>query len=163
MEKFARLLTAMMIYCLSSHAYAGWEYSRNVDRFTDADRSVITASADMYERQDTVLIIALGCMEDGLNLLLSHKYLGGDGDNEILVQMRIDKKEPYGPNYWRLFPGHEASWMPMADVPKMVRELRAGNQLHIRVVDPLDGETLNQSVSLQGFSGAIEKLSCYSR
>lgn len=163
MARFARLITMTVICFSSSHAFAGWEYNRNADRFTDADRSSITASVDMYESQDTPLVIGLVCMEDGLNLLLSHKYLGGDSDNEILVQMRVDKKEPYGPNYWRLFPGREASWMPMADVPKMVRELRAGNQLHIRVVDPVDGETLNQSVSLQGFSGAIEKLSCYLR
>lgn len=155
------MLAALVAIGFYSNTLANWEYSKSSDPFSDDDRSTITANAEIYGNQDVLLLIALKCMDDGLNVVLGHKYLGGDSDGEIRVELRVDKNETYGPKYWKLVSGHKFSWMPMADIAKLVREMRSGNILYMRVVDPADGETLTQSVNLQGFSAAIDKLSCY--
>jgi hypothetical protein len=162
MKRIARAFVGTCFLALSTGAVAGWEYHKDSDPFSDVDRSIVLATDKSYKSQDD-LGIGFKCMEDGLNLLLIHKFLGGDSDDEVRVQMRVDKKEPYGPKYWKLFPGGKATWMPLGEVQRMVNEMREGTRLQIRIVDPLDGETLNQSVSLWGFSAAIEKLPCYAR
>lgn len=161
MSRLAIKIVALSICAFSSDVHAGWQYIQDADPFTDADRSAIVAGAELLGNQNTHLSIALKCLEDGLNFLLGHKYLGGDSDNEIRVEMRVDKNQSYGPKYWKLAMGNELSWMPMADVPRMVGEMRSGTRLHIRVVDPVDGEVLTQAVSLRGFSAAAAKLSCF--
>jgi len=51
-----------------------------------------------------------------------------------------------------------SSWSIKEQAPDISTRIGA---FHFRVVDPHDGDTLDQSVSLAGFSAAVEKLSCY--
>ena len=158
-----RILLSIGMLGVTASAFAGWEYHEQLDAFEDTDRSTVTASVDLYENFDVELVIGASCQYDGLNIMLSHKYLGGDSDDQVRVQLRVDKNESYGPAYWDLGSNSRISWMPMRDVPNMIAQMKAGYRLLIRVVDPLDGETLTQAVSLVGFSAAVESLSCYRR
>lgn len=160
MSVLLRTLITLMAVTTTSVAYGEWEYTDKKDPFEDTDRSLITAAAGMYEN-DEELIISASCQFDGLNIQLVHSFLVGDSDEEVKVQMRVDDNEAYGPEYWSLASDSESSWMPMRDVPGMITQMRAGNRLIFRVVDPADGETLDQAVSLFGFSEALERLSCY--
>ena len=114
----------------------------------------------MYEEGE-LLLIRVSCQADGLNIMLSHSYMAGDSDDEIRVQMRVDQNEAYGPTYWGVGSENKRSWMPMRDVPDMIAQMKAGRRLVIRAIDPFDGDSLNQAVSLFGFSASVEKLSCY--
>jgi len=160
MSSLIRGMVAVAVITLSSAAYGGWEYNHSKDPFDDTDRSAITPSWDMYGRED-LLVIVVSCQFDGLNILLSHTYMAGDLDEEVRVEMRVDQSQAYGPKNWSLTLDNEGSYMPISDVPIMIAQLKAGNRLIMRVVDPVDGETLNQSVSLVGFGAAVKKLSCY--
>ena len=161
MSRLAIKIVALSICAFGSDVHAGWHYIQDADPLTDADRSAIVAGAELLGDQNAHLSLALKCLEDGLNVLLGHKYLGGDSDNVTQVQTRVDRNQSYGPKYWKLMSGNELSWMPLADAPRIVREMQSGTRLHIRVVDPADGEVLTQSVSLRGFSAAVAKLSCF--
>lgn len=162
MSTHLKILMTLGMLGATSTAFAGWEYHQQLDAFEDTDRSTVTASVDLYENLNVELVIGASCQFDGLNVMLSHKFLGGDSDDQVRVQLRVDKNEAYGPEYWNLGSNSRISWMPMRHVTNMIAQMKAGNRLVIRVVDPLDGETLNQSVSLIGFSRAVESLSCYS-
>lgn len=159
MSLFLRKMLIASFAMFSSISYAEWMYAEQKDPFNDNDRSYI--HADLMYETDEELYIQARCDFDGLNIALGHRYLAGDSDDEVRVQMRVDQNEPHGPRYWSLNPDNESSWMPMRDVPNMIAQMKLGTRLVIRVVDPHDGDTLDQSVSLAGFSAAVEKLSCY--
>lgn len=156
------LIIGLGMLGVGASALADWEYKEGRDPFTDEVRAMASPPSDMYEH-DAPLVIGIKCEYDGLNILINHKYLGGDRDDDIQVQMRVDDNERYGPRYWRLEADHRHAWMPLSDVPNLVEEMRNGIRLLIRVTDPLDGESITQAVSLRGFSAALKKLPCYSR
>ncbi|MDG2374916.1 MAG: invasion associated locus B family protein [Woeseiaceae bacterium] len=160
MSVLLRTLIALMAVTAASVANGEWEYTDKQDPFEDSDRSLISPATGMYENDEELVIIAT-CQFDGLNIRLGHSFMVGDSDEEVRVQMRVDENEAYGPEYWSLTSDSEGSWMPMRDVPRMIAQMRTGTRLIFRVVDPADGETLNQAVSLFGFSEALKKLSCY--
>lgn len=145
---------------LTQPTFAGWEYKAKLDEPDGIDRSDVLASTDLYQGRDG-LIIAVKCEVDGLNIRLTHKHMTGDADGAVRVLMRIDENETYGPEAWSLAANNKASWMPMNNVPGMVTQLRSGDKLVLQLTDPANGDVLNQTVSLFGISGEIDKLSCY--
>lgn len=160
MSSIVKRLVACVCIMLAQPTFAGWEYKDKLDAIDGTDRSHVLTSTDMYEGRDG-LIIGVKCETDGLNIMLSHKYMTGDSDGAIRVQMRVDQNEPYGPEHWSLASNNKASWMPMKDVPGMIDQLRSGEKLVMRVTDPSNGDTLGQTVRLAGISAEIDKLSCY--
>ena len=131
----------------------------NSDPFTDVDRSLVYTASSTSEGRDAAL--SWSCMEDGLNVIYRHgKYLGGDEDDEVLVRYRIDAGTPYGPSWWGMLQGHEATWMPMSEIAAFTRQARAGGTVIFEVVDPLDGERLRDSFSLRCLGPALGRLSC---
>ncbi len=159
MSSIVKRLVACVCIVLAQPSFAGWEYKQKLDAADDIDRSHVVASTDLYEGRDG-LIISVKCETDGLNIMLSHKVMTGDGDREVSVQMRVDQNEAYGPELWSLATNNKASWMPMKDVPGMITQLRSGEKLVMRVTDPSNGDTLSQTVRLVGIGAEIENLSC---
>jgi hypothetical protein len=155
-----RLITSIAVFVtLSAPAYGGWNYKENIDPFDDTDTSTVIADPEDYSGTD-VLVVAVKCQSDGLNLLLGHSYMSGNTNDQIKIQMRVDKEEPYS-KLWSMSASQKNSWMPMTDVRGMVAQMKAGNKLVVRAYDPYDGDTSTQSLSLSGFSKQVEKLSCY--
>jgi hypothetical protein len=148
------------ILAMSPIALANWEYEEKIDLFNDEDRSALAPTADLYGDSEVALSMVVKCEYDGLNILVGHSYMAGDSDDEILVELRVDGNDAYGPKYWSL-QGNEASWMPISDVRDFVEQMKNGGRLAIRVTDPFDQESNVQIIGLVGFSKAIEMLSCY--
>lgn len=128
---------------------------RDTDPITDDDRSWMASHGE-----DTDVGLGLKCLEDGLNVLLMHKYLIGDSDDEIRVVYRFDNDTPVPEHYWMLATGKTLSFSPMGRIPWFIERAKTANRIAIRVVDPGDGEVLTDIVSLDGFSEALANLPC---
>jgi hypothetical protein len=126
----------------------------HTDVITDRDASYILAT-NMSDNVD----IALGfkCFDGEINAVLSHKYLGGDSDNDIIVTHRFDRQQPVR-MYWRLSHGKKTSMVAYDDDgPFMAGAIRY-DQVAIRIVDPLDNETLTTVINLRGSRDAFNWL-----
>ena len=153
----------MALFCIllleSNLVIAEWIYIESTDPFEDHDTSTISPDLKSYS-YDNDLALAIKCEFDGLNFQLTHSYMIGDSDEEVSVLLRIDQNEVYGAEYWSL-QANTVSWMPLQHVKKIVEEMKSGDRIAIRITDPGDGEQLSEDVSLDGFSSAVERLSCY--
>jgi len=159
--KLSAFLLPVVLAFSSSVFASGWEYTKNLDAFTDEDRSYIGPTEANFMQSDGEVLLVTKCMSDGLNILLMHGYMIGDRDDEVRVELRVDKNPAYGPAYWPLLSGQEASFMPMSHIDTYLKELESGDSLVIRVTDPGDGEIKTGSFSLSGFSETVRKLGCY--
>lgn len=54
---------------------------------------------------------------------------------------------------------HESTWMPMDEVNAFTRQARNGTTVIFEVVDPVDGERLQDTFSLQGLGQGLAGLS----
>ena len=154
-----REISIIVLLLGSNFAKADWVYVQSTDPFEDHDTSSVSPDLASYS-SDNELAISVRCEFDGLNILLTHSYMNGDSDEEVLAVLRIDKNEAYGPTYWDL-QGNTQSWMPLRNVRKVVEEMKQGDRILIRLIDPSDDEQLFEDVSLDGFDSAVEKLACY--
>lgn len=102
-------------------------------------------------------------MSDGLNMLIMHKYLAGDRDDEVLVRYKIDDQPASESQSWSMYNSSKATMVPMSEVREITERLKVANRLLIRVVDPADSEVLEDSFSLDGLTTALNRLSCYRR
>ncbi len=154
---------SLALFCIllleSNLVIAEWIYIESTDPFEDHDTSTISPDLKSYS-YDNDLALAIKCEFDGLNFQLTHSYMIGDSDEEVSVLLRIDQNEVYGAEYWSL-QANTVSWMPLQHVKKIVEEMKSGDRIAIRITDPGDGEQLSEDVSLDGFSSAVERLSCY--
>lgn len=142
-----------------SSRYGRFSFVADVDEFDGRDTSFVYTESKTDSSRDAALIWR--CLADGLNILYRwDKYLGGDSDNEVRVRYRIDGSEPVGPQYWGLMQSRKSGHAPMNLVQTLSAEAKAGKELLIEVVDPLDGERLTDRFSLIGLSEALKRLSC---
>ena len=131
------------------------------DTFTDANRSfIMTIPTDSRSgRLADNLGFSAMCMADGLNIVvLWGKFFGGDRDDRVEVRYRLDDRPSPDPMRWPMFPSSEAAWMPMHQVGGFVAEARTARTLALRVIDPLDGETITNTFSLEGFGAALDRI-----
>ncbi|MBC6408250.1 MAG: hypothetical protein GDA40_09140 [Rhodobacteraceae bacterium] len=127
---------------------------------TDQDRSFISIEpSDIIDSSGKSFIVAFKCEANGLNFVVAHSYMGGDKDDDILVQIRFDEA-PMTRHWWSLTSSHEVTLADMQDVPGIVRLAKSGNKLAVRITDPLDGESATSVFSLQGLSTQMAKLPC---
>jgi len=153
-------LAVFVCMVLSTQVHA-WEYNQNKDIMTDQDRSYVAAEpSDIIDSSGKFFIVAFKCEADGLNFLVGHSsYMGGDKDDDILVQIRFDEA-PMTEHWWSLSLSHKITYADMQDVPRIVRLAKSGNKLAVRITDPLDGESATSVFSLQGVSKQMAKLPC---
>ncbi|WP_410474670.1 hypothetical protein [Guyparkeria sp. TX1] len=151
-----------VMLCVSPSLLASdWMYEEKRDAFNDEDRSFVWPTEANIERNQPDVILAAECNGDDLYVFLVHGYLGGNQDDNVKVDLRVDKNSAYGPSYWVLSTTNKGSFMPMSDVDSYLEELKAGDSLAIRVTDPMDGGVSSGKLSLSGFSESVEKLACY--
>lgn len=133
-------------------AYVPPKYSPDTRTFT---RSVVLTATSNPRHS-----LEFWCYADDLNFGYTWgTYFGGDQNDKVLVDWRIDENEPVERSYWSLT-RNEAAWMPMDEVLRFVREARVGTVVTFRVQDPPDGETQTDQFSLRGLSEALSHLSC---
>jgi hypothetical protein len=127
-----------------------------LDDFDDTDRSLIGTSGEDGG------VLTWRCMSDGLNVVLDvETYYGGDDDDDIQVRYRFDRDEASGYEYWRLFPGqNEVSYQRMNQVPGFTLRAELADSVIVEAVDPLDDESNRFTFGLDGFSEALNLLSC---
>jgi hypothetical protein len=99
------------------------------------------------------------CMVDGLNVVvLWGKFFGGDRNDQVRVRYRFDDRPSPEPTGWTMLSGNELAWMPVHLVDEFVATARASRTLLLSVTDPLDGETIVNSFSLDGFGAAFDRI-----
>jgi hypothetical protein len=130
----------------------------DVDEFTGEDNSFVSV---VPNSQSAEFSLGWKCFYDGLNTLLSHSYLGGNNDDEVVVLTKFDDEQPSAENFYDLAADHEITYFDMADVPKFVDSAISADRVSIRLIDPLDGETMTESFGLKGLDVELRKLSCY--
>ena len=153
-----RLFIAILFSLTILQQASSWTYTKNVDIMTDQDRSLVQPDISDVVDFDGFMP-AFKCFSDGLNFIVSHSYMGGDSNDEIRVHLRFDN-EPMETYRWSLGTGSEVTFADMRDVPHVASKFRASNRVVMRLVDPLDGETLTTIFKLDGFSAELEKMSC---
>ncbi len=89
---------------LARTAFPTWNYDERIDEITDAKRPSISTLSErpMYRRGSPIYgTLSWRCDEDGLNVVLSlGTYFGGDSDNQVQVQYRIDADPAVDPQWW---------------------------------------------------------------
>ena len=152
----AIVLSAPHVFA-QSESIGSFEYFKDLDEFTDEDRSTI-----MTADEDARGVLIWRCMADGLNVLLNvGGFMGGDRDDDIQVRYRFDANEPSGYQYWRLFPGqNEIAYMRMNNVDSFTIEALASTALVMEAIDPLDNERRRYRMTVSGLKQALGKLSC---
>lgn len=130
-----------------------------VDAMTDADRSY--ATTDRLSGNTGMEALTFKCLDDGLNVIVETKYLAGDSDDEVRVLWRFAPDPASTPRYWGAMTGNRGWWMPMSLVTSFIETAKTRSEVTLRVVDPLDGETLTATFSLRGLGNALERLPCY--
>jgi hypothetical protein len=131
------------------------------DLFTDANRSfALTMPTDFRSGwRDENLSLSFVCLVDGLNVVvLWGKFFGGDRDDRVEVRYRFDDRTSPAPLRWKMFSKGESAWMPMNAVDAFVAAARSSGTLVLRVTDPLDGETITNTFSMQGASEALNRI-----
>lgn len=144
----------------SSRTVGDFHVSTNRDPMTDEDRSFAFVMP-LPGGSSGLESLAWKCEADGLNILVSTKYLAGDSDNEIRVQVRFPPSPAETPTYWGEAAKNQLWWMPMRAVPSFTQKAIENSEVIVRVVDPLDGETLTASFRLRGLRDALRSLPCY--
>ena len=153
---------------LAGVSEADWEYSENVDPFTDKDTSFIAPGANSDFEGDMAAVPSLKCMYGGLRMVINHDFMVGQ-DHEVLVTIRVDKNETYGPELWVLMGGSEKNRTSMSPkeirksrddaLENLVKQMRSGDRMVIKVTDPYRDSSIS-NVSLSGFASAFDNLSC---
>lgn len=148
-------LMSLLTSPLEAQKIGNFEYESDVDAFDDTDRSFIIAP-------DATRSSALGvkCMANGPTVLIMHKYLGGDRDNEVLVRYRFDQEPPSEVKYWDLIDTSRGSFLPTSDTGAFLSAMRRSSRVVVRITDPLDDETITMTFDLNGASTALSRLSC---
>ncbi len=156
---FLALASCLLAAPLNAQQMIGaFHFTSSIDAFDEVDRSFFFQLGPKAD-----LTIGWKCMSDGLNMIIMHKYLAGDRDDEVLVRYKVDDQPASESEYWSLYNNSKATMVPMSQVRSITERLKGANRLLIRVVDPADSEVLEDSFSLDGLSSALNRLSCYRR
>jgi hypothetical protein len=129
------------------------------DPMTDEVRTTVDVSPDPAELSVTVF-----CGARGPAVSVIHKYLGGR-DDKVEFTWRVDDDAPVTVRRAHLSRGNRMTFpylLDQAGARRFIDAMAAGRLLRTRMVDPLDGETLNEAAQLDGVRGALERLPCYS-
>jgi hypothetical protein len=151
MKHLIPFVTLLFLFAGCSDEQA-WQTKAWTDPLTDETRTIIFAGGT-----NGALHLAVRCEFDGINLLLGHKHLGGDANDQVEVQGRVDKNEAFPSARWSVNSNNQSSWAPISIVPKWVNQMKTGVSLLIRVTDPLDDEIVDDTLPLSGFSDAYAR------
>jgi hypothetical protein len=155
MRYFTMVFAALAVFLVASSAQAQFSYHPQKDAMTDVDRGLILALGE-----DSDLSISVRCMSDGLNVVVTTGYMGGDRNDQVRVQMRFGNEPAPAAALWSQSTNSRAAFAPMKDVAGLIAKFRAHDTLVLRVVDPLDDETKTTRVSLADFEQAYAQLGC---
>lgn len=137
----------------------GMEVNIARDPITDESSSGFFAT----EKTNDDLTLMVFCSEDGPQVGLSHKYLGGDRDDDIRFTYRFDDSPAVGPRDSRLSSSNRSSFPFLSDMRRateFINTAKTSTQVALRVTDPLDGEIVTSIVQLDGFAEALERIDC---
>lgn len=153
MKKMTHILFTLVALTVLPVFAQRWEYVERKDPITDANRSRV----EVINNEGHAL--SFMHMEDGINVvLLWGKYFGGDRLDRVQVTYRIDSQVAVGPRNWHLMTSKRAAWMPMNEIAGFRQALSRGQTITIRIVDPLDGETITTAFPLAGFNNVVRRL-----
>ena len=129
--------TAFIAIMISQTASAQVEFNEDVDDFTGKDNSHVSVlpEGDMF-------LLGFKCLSGNINVILGHKYLGGDSDGDISVYVKFNDEEVTGPEWYSLQSGNRITLFDKRDVDPFVSEAVRSNKVAIRIIDPLDQEVL---------------------
>lgn len=138
--------------------FGDWALSVSVDPFDDSEQRFITSVPLNSNERDSV-VLALACFRDGLNVVIYWgRYFGGDSNDRVRVRYRFDDLPASSEQLWEMLDDSEAAWMPMNRVDEFVRTARNSRSVLIRVVDPLDNDTITSETRLNGLNQALDAL-----
>ena len=138
--------------------FGEWVVTAVVDRFDDTESKLMTSAPLNYAERDMVAL-SLMCLEDGLNVVVYWgRYFAGDQNERVQVRYRFDDRAASDEQLWTMTGGNHAAWMPMHLVDEFVRTARSSRSILVRVVDPLDNDTIASETSLEGFSQALDAM-----
>lgn len=129
-------------------------YVRDIDAMTDGDRSYLMLDGQAFS-------LSWRCEDDGLNVRVLTKYLGGNRDDQIRVQYRFDDRAPSPPQWWEQHSNNRIAYAPLRWVNDLTEGGIASNRITVEVIDPVDGERLVQRFSLRGLKVGLNRLACY--
>ena len=150
------LIFAVLLGLSTNYSSAEVTYVENYDEFTEKDNShvVITPSSS------DLLLIAWKCFSDGLNVVLAHQYLSGDKDDDVVVMYKFDDEPASSRKWYGLAPGNKITVFDMGDVNDFTKKALASQKFIIRVIDPLDNDTITATFEPRGLSDELHKLRC---
>jgi hypothetical protein len=157
MRYFTIVLAAMAMFLFASSAQAQFTYFENKDDMTDADRSYTFSTGD----GDRPMALSFACTAGGLRVfVLLGRYMGGDRNDQVRVQMRFGNETAQPEQRWPLTTNSKAALVPVSGTVAMVAKVRAHDTVLVRAIDPLDGEVRTSRISLAGFEQVYARLGC---
>lgn len=147
---------ALTFALFSSSAIGQIQYNESVDEFTGENNSVV-----MITGSNNKLFLGWRCLSDRLVVILGHKYMGGDSDDDVYVRTKFDDDEPSGTKYYQLAANNRMTMFDRTDVSLFTKQSIAANQVMIRVTDPLDNGSVTGTFTTEGLETALKKLPCY--
>lgn len=130
-------------------------YTRQLDDFTDEDRSSIVVRSD-----DGDSLLVWGCSPGGLAILLSTGYMIGE-DDQVDFMWRVDRNEPSPTIRGPQSNDNTSAFIPPHWVYSFTREAIAGTTVVIQVTDPFDRDSERYRYSLMGLTASLRLLPCY--
>lgn len=150
------LIFAVLLGLSANYSSAEVIFNDDYDEFTEKDNShvMITPSSGVN------LVIAWKCFSDGLNILLAHGWMGGDNDDDVVVMYKFDDEPASSQKWYALQPNNEITIFDVGDVNDFTKKALASQKFLIRVIDPLDKDTITSSFEPKGLADALQKLRC---
>jgi hypothetical protein len=86
--------------------------------------------------------------------------MGGNRDDKVVVRYRFADDAPSQDELWTQSTDGRNAFAPVSERPGITARARTANRVVVRVTDPLDGEVKTETFPLNGFTRAVERLSC---
>lgn len=122
------------------------------DPMTDASRAFAVTRGENQK-----LALAWKCEADGVNVLALWDTYAGQGDI-ITVQYRFTAAAAVT-GYWEMSFSHKSAYMPKSQVTRFTALAISAPSFELRVTDH-SGETIADTITLDGLATALEGLPC---
>tara|TARA_B110000977_G_C10898953_1_gene424461 strand:+ start:278 stop:766 length:489 start_codon:yes stop_codon:yes gene_type:complete len=129
-------------------------FNEAYDDFAEVDNSSVL----LLPVSDLEITLGWKCFDDGLNVLLLHKYLGGDTDGDVVIRYKFDSEPASDRNWYALSGNHEVTFFDMGDVAYFTNKALASQQIMIRLTDPVDDEILQSTFNPSDLEPALQRL-----
>ncbi len=149
------VLTILICSLWASSGVAEITVETRKDDFTGESNSVVFVSPSEGE-----MLLAISCSV-GIAVILSHKYLAGNADDKVAVELKFDDELPKDRQYANLSRNNRMTIFGINESIDLVYTAVSSERLGVRIVDPSDNETLTSYYSLLDLEKSISKLECY--